>query len=181
MPIPAARAPFTQPYADLLDANGNGCLSDGERDEDNDMLSNNVELSGAMSDISWWTQVVDTENPFTYRVLAGTKWLDGDTDGDGVYDGMDDSDFDDYWNAEEIVRGSASVDGDGNATGATGGLWVQPFNPCLPNRFSRTCPDFVPVGGAPWAPWPDDQGRLPEPRWPLAGTGAPTHPIPIPS
>jgi hypothetical protein len=93
---------------------------------------------------------------------------------------MDDNDHDDYWNAEELVRGSASIGSNGASTGATTGLWVNPFNPCLPNTQSRTCPVAVPLGSTPWAPFPDRQGNLPQPRWPLNNGGAPTHPIAIP-
>jgi hypothetical protein len=177
MPIPAPRAPFTTAYANLLDADHNGCLSDGERDEDSDMLSNNAELTGFISGVGWWAANFDKEDPFSNVVWSGTNWLDGDTDGDGIFDGMDDQDHDDYWNAEELVRGAQSYDKDKNATGASTGLWVQPFNPCLPNPDSRTCPDFLPPGGS-WAPFPRPDGNLTYPRWPLAGPGAPaSHPL----
>jgi hypothetical protein len=186
MEIPAPRAPFTSAYADRLDLEpvgrvGHGCLSDNERDEDNDMLGNVEELSGELHDIGWWSGVFDTENPFTWSWRAGTNWLDPDTDRDGIYDGMDDQDGDDFWNAEEIVRGSESVDKDGDPTGATTGLWVNPFNPCLPWRDSRSCPEYVPLGANPWAPFPDKSGKLPQPRWPeYTSLSAPTHPIALP-
>ncbi len=180
MPIPAARAPFPQAYADLLDASGNGCLSDGERDEDGDMLSNNNELTGRLSGVGWWAANYDTEMPFTNVTWPGTNWLDADTDGDGIYDGMDDQDHDDYWNAEEQIRGSQEWDKNGNPTSVSTGRWVQPYNPCLPNPDSRTCPDFVPAGTS-WAPFAKPDGQLSYPRWPLAGGGAPTHPISIPT
>src|SRR5215213_1729566 len=172
LPIPAPRPPFTTAYANLLDANGNGCLSDGERDEDADMLSNNNELTGKLSSVSWWAANYDTEEPFATVVWSGTSWLDGDTDGDGIYDGMDDQDHDDYWNAEEQMRGSQEWDKNQAATNIHTGLWVQPYNPCLPNPASRTCPDFVPAGTS-WAPFPRSDGSLTYPRWPLAGPGAP--------
>jgi hypothetical protein len=182
MPIPAPRAPFTQEYSDLLDIDavgrpGHGCLSDGERDEDNDMLSNNIELSGQLWDVAWWTGVYSGENPFTPVVWAGTKWLDADSDGDGIYDGMDDQDFDDFWNAEEQIRGTPSVATTG-PTDPSSGLWVQSYNPCLPNRDSRSCPDYVPLGGNAWPPF-----QQPPTRWPeYNGTlGAPTHPISLPT
>jgi hypothetical protein len=177
VPIPSPRPPFTLEYADRLDMNGNNCLSDNERDEDNDMLGNVEELTGELSAIDWWTGVYEKEGPYTHVTFAGTKWLDGDTDGDGVYDGMDDNDHDDFWNAEEIARGTPSVNSSGASTGITTGLWVNPFNPCLPNRDSRTCPPYVPLGADPWSPFDD-----PEPRWPEwnPASGAPTHPISIP-
>jgi hypothetical protein len=188
MPLPAPIAPFTSDYVDLFESDGvngagNGCLHDGERDEDNDMLSNNAELSGVLSGQPFWSGNFTTENPFTRVSYAGTNWLDGDTDGDGIFDGMDDQDHDDYWNAEEQVRGSWSVNRQNNPTGVTTGLWVQPFNPCLPNLYSRTCPDSSVLGQAPWAPLPLADGTYPAPRWPLAapGSGAPTHPLALPS
>jgi hypothetical protein len=168
-----------------IDRNGNGCLTDDERDEDGDYLTNGEELSSALSSISWWSSVYSTENPFRYS-FGGTNWLDGDTDGDGVVDGIDDQDHDDFWNVEEIERGSASVNSAGTSTGVTTGLWVNPFNPCLPWTDSRTCPLGVPASGTIWAPFPDAQGNLPKPRWPLWDNApypdtAPTHPIARPS
>ena len=81
--------------------------------------------------------------------------MDDDTDGDGVLDGADDSDFDDIPNVMELSRNAASGfdDTDGidckprkdpplppdfhheNEYGR-----VNPFNPCLPDVRSRTCP-----------------------------------------
>jgi len=187
MPIPSPRSPFTAEYAERLDRDGNGCLSDNERDEDNDMLGNVEELSGELDDIGWWSGVFNTEHPFTPVTYRGTDWLDADTDGDTLFDGRDDNDFDGFWNAEEIVRGGSSVDKDGNPTGVDTGLWVNPFNPCLPWPDSATCPEYVPVGANPWAPFPDTNGKLPQPRWPLWGeaswpSGDPAllHPIDLP-
>jgi hypothetical protein len=178
MPIPAPRAPFTQQYSDRLDLDpvgriGHGCLSDNERDEDSDMLGNVEELTGEMSSIDWWTAAFEPENPFTHVTFAGTKWLDGDTDGDGVYDGLDDNDFDGFWNAEEIVRGTESVDENDNSTGVTTGLWVNPFNPCLPNRDSERCPEYVPLGADAWSPFDN-----PHPRWPEWDVWDPTRQAP---
>ena len=181
----APPAPLLGNSSYSLDRDGDGCLNDNERDEDNDYLTNGEELSAQLSSIGWWSSVYDTENAFRYS-FTGTNWLDGDTDGDGVVDGLDDQDHDDFWNVEEIERGSASVDSSGGSTGVTTGLWVNPFNPCLPWTGSRTCPIGVPASGTIWAPFPDRQGRLPQPRWPLWGTaawpsGLPTHPISRPS
>jgi hypothetical protein len=187
MSVPTPRPPFTSAYSLLFDRSGNGCLNDGERDEDNDMLSNVAEQSGALSGVPFWTGNFTTENPFGRVTYKGTNWLDADTDGDGVYDGMDDQDFDDFWNAEEQVRGTMKLRGDGSSTGQLTGLWVNPFNPCLPNPGSRTCPDTAQLGMAPWAPLPLEDGSFPNPRWPLwdegswPGTDAPTHPLALPS
>ena len=184
LPKPAPRAPFTSAYVALFETDnnglGNGCLHDGERDEDNDMLSNTSELSGPLSGVPFWAGNFTTENQFGRVTYSGTNWLDGDTDGDGVYDGMDDQDHDDYWNAEEQIRGTWSVTKSNVATGATTGLWTNPFNPCLPNDESRTCPDSGVIGMAPWAPLPLNDGTYPSPRWPLAPGGAPSHPIALP-
>jgi hypothetical protein len=177
MPIPAPRPPFTQQYADRMDENGDGCLNDAERDEDSDMLSNGDELSTELMSIDWWTQVYDQEHPFTHVTYSGTNWLDGDTDGDGRYDGMDDNDNDDFWNAEEIVRGRPSQINN-VSTGINTGLWVNPFNPCLPNRQSRTCPVGVPLGGQAWSPFDNPATQWPE--WTPVPNAAPTHPITLP-
>ena len=43
------------------------------------------------------------------------------------------------------------------------GLWTQPYNPCLPNPHSATCPRYLPFGVT-WAPF-DADGNLPETGW----------------
>lgn len=134
-----------------------GCLDDAERDEDNDFLGNAVELSEAMSGGTWWEGVM--EEPAFRLAYEGTDWLDQDTDGDGVVDGKDDQDHDDFWNIEEIERFGAS------ANQPSYGLWVNPFNPCLPSVASRTCPGGVNVGTEPWRPFYED--TKPTIRWPL--------------
>ena len=54
-------------------------------------------------------------------------YLDADSDGDGITDGVDDLDYDDVSNIEEITAG---VDG-----------WFSaPVDPCDPNEDSRSCP-----------------------------------------
>jgi hypothetical protein len=184
MPIPAERIPFPNVpagYADRLDHDGNGCLTDNERDEDNDMLGNVEEYANELKAIDWWTGVYDQENPFDYVTFSGTKWLDGDTDGDGKYDGIDDNDFDGFWNAEEIERGTPSIGSGGASTGVTTGLWVNPFNPCLPNRESERCPEYVPLGGNPWSPFDNPVPRWPEwDVWDPSQNAPASHPIAIP-
>ena len=111
---------------------------------------------------------------------AGTRGDDPDTDGDGVLDGADDQDHDDVPNLMEVSRIEVShvddreagvdcrvdpalltphdVDGDGQPDEQvqrhpTQYGRIQPFNPCLPFRDSRTCPRFVEIGGTPYAPF----------------------------
>ncbi|HWM12138.1 MAG TPA: hypothetical protein VNO82_22450 [Solirubrobacteraceae bacterium] len=142
-------------YYDLLP---DGYLSDDERDEDADGLTNFDETHGRLT-AEYWDGCYASETPFglTY---AGTDVSDADSDGDGVRDGADDQDHDDIPNIMELSRLAAS------------GLWdaersckpleglpsppdthhpdaygrVNPFNPCLPADLSRTCtihPNFA--------------------------------------
>jgi hypothetical protein len=138
------------------DIDGDGYLSDNERDEDADGLTNYDESHGRMFR-PYWDSCYAIEKPY-YIDYQGTDLADGDTDGDGVRDGADDQDHDDIPNLMELSRFDAS-----------GGLWdgestckpdpdapkppdtnhpnaygrVNPFNPCLPYRKSRTCPMAV--------------------------------------
>jgi hypothetical protein len=134
------------------DIDGDLYLSDNERDEDADGLTNYDESHGRMYD-EYWKQCYSMEKPY-YIGYQGTDLTDGDTDGDGVRDGADDVDHDDVPNLAELSRFAASglwdgergckVDPDApkppdtNHPDAYGR--VNPFNPCLPNRYSRTCP-----------------------------------------
>jgi hypothetical protein len=167
--------PFDFPDNDF---NGNGFVSDDERDEDADGLSNYDENSGRMTP-GYWAACYGMETPWPSG-FAGTLIDDADTDGDGVRDGADDQDHDDLPNLMELSRILASsglddseadkpckvnedlvlgidLDGDGeidikdvNHPDAYGR--VQPFNPCLPFKDSRTCPVHAPIdgGGAPF-------------------------------
>jgi Bacterial TSP3 repeat len=124
------------------DINDDGFLTDDEKDVDTDGLTNWDEAHGRMTP-GWWIAVYQTEKPFTVTFLQ-TDWLDRDTDGDTLADGPDDVDHDGYANAEEIERDP---------------YWVQPFNPCLPDPESRTCPKHPPVqdpyppfGAGGWTP-----------------------------
>jgi hypothetical protein len=119
-----------------LDLNGDGTLSDDERDVDNDGLGNWVEAHGPLSGQAWWTSMYKTEPAYGVN-FAGTDWLDPDTNGDGVPDGLDDQDHDGYNNIQETSRGP---------------YWVNPFNPCLPDPHSRTCSLHPPVDN-PWPPF----------------------------
>jgi hypothetical protein len=103
---------------------------------------------------------------FTRRPYASLDLGDADVDGDSLLDGEDDQDNDDWINLielGEVVKDVDSngqdvpgeIDAEGNATACVeGGLptvdidgfpyIVNAFNPCAPNRRSRTCPRFEP-------------------------------------
>ena len=129
-----------------------GCLNDSERDEDNDFLGNVTETSAELSNADWYKDVYDGEIPYRIK-YEGTNWLDQDSDGDGVVDGKDDQDHDDFWNLEETVRTRiwpASAD---PAKEYANALWMNAFNPCLPAVESRTCPATIQSTGDVWAPF----------------------------
>ena len=185
----AVRAEFARPtspvtYPDLDDTEyavytldrvgrhaGDGCLDDAERDEDGDFLTNWDETVGAFSPgtlgRAWW-QGVYGEPDFKTQFF-GTDWLDPDVDGNTVVDGLDDQDHDDFLNVEEIVRGAQSRKSDDKDTGRRDGLWVDPYNPCLPSPNSRTCPPSLLIGQAAWMPFKKAGDPDPKPRWPLYG------------
>jgi hypothetical protein len=145
-----------------------GWLSDDERDEDADGLTNFDETHGPMGAPDWWTSCYSDEAAFKIA-YAGTDPTDPDTDGDGVRDGADDQDHDDVPNVMEVSRNIASGTDDrksGDCTKADGlptppatnhaGTYgrVNPFNPCLPASWSRTCPMYTGFGAA-FAPFDD--------------------------
>lgn len=158
-----------------------GCLQDDERDEDNDFLANWEELSAQLSNPTWWEKVYG-DAPYK-SVFDGTDWLDYDSDGDGAGDGVDDQDRDGFWNIEEIERGTPSAsevdlgdgadedhDSDGtgsNSTGVLTGLWVNPFNSCLPAPTAENCTRHLLLDADPWLPFYKDEP--PKTRWPLYG------------
>jgi hypothetical protein len=165
-----------------LDKNGNGCLGDNERDEDGDFLSNAQEVNLIMTGPNYVHLAFD--EPFYKNLYAGTDPVDADTDGNGIVDGMDDQDRDDFWNVEEIERGSESSREEKHAdsnldqdtlpdpsteldSGLRSGLWVDPYNPCLPAIHADHCPEGVLLGATPWRPWPGVDGAAPLRRWPL--------------
>jgi hypothetical protein len=136
-----------------LDLDGNGTLSDDERDVDSDGLSNWVEVSGPMTP-AWWLKAFQNEKPYTVQYEA-TDYLDPDTDGDGVLDGFDDQDHDDVINIGEFNRELVHQ-------------FVNPFNPCLPNPLSRTCSRHPPP---PKESYPPFNGYVLTPvplPWPIA-------------
>ena len=141
------------------DLDGNNVLSDDERDEDSDGLSNYEETHGRLNP-EYWKGCYTLEKPYMNE-FAGTDVAKADTDGDGIRDGADDQDHDDIPNLMELSRYAASNPHlNDNEAGFTckpaDGLpeppatWhpdeygrVNPFNPCLPARFSRTCPHII--------------------------------------
>jgi hypothetical protein len=137
------------PATQWEDMDGSGFLTDDEKDVDGDGLTNWDEAHGRMWP-PWWVAIYRNEKPFTLTYLQ-TDWLDPDTDGDTLPDGADDVDHDGYTNVSEIDR-------DGS------GLWVQPFNPCLPDPYSVTCPQHPPVDN---------------PYEPFASGWDPAEPIPL--
>jgi hypothetical protein len=133
------------------DFNLDGWLSDDERDEDGDGLTNYDETHGRMTP-EYWDGCYTGEAPYAV-VYAGTSFVDPDSDGDGVLDGADDQDHDDVPNVMELSRNAASGEIDWKfqcrpldslpTPPATLHFTVygrvNPFNPCLPATFSRTC------------------------------------------
>lgn len=130
------------------DIDGNGVLTDDEKDADGDGLTNWDEAHGRMT-AAWWGAEFSGEKPYFGNPAASPmlepSFVDADSDGDGVLDGADDQDHDGIANLDEIDRFRV-VD-------AGGMLWVNPFNPCLPNYESRVCTLHPPFEN-PWAPFP---------------------------
>ncbi len=154
-----------------LDLDINGWLSDDERDEDGDGLTNFHESHGPMTP-GWWGGYYPREKPFNIA-FAGTDLADPDTDGDGVLDGADDQDHDDYPNLVEVSRNAVSGrqrdPKDLTPATANPNPWygrVQPFNPCEPFVDSRSCPThwvpglYAPFDGPPWTGDGDDPDYL---------------------
>ncbi|MEX1141688.1 MAG: hypothetical protein WD993_02240 [Thermoleophilaceae bacterium] len=142
---------YTHTETTYYDHLPDGYLSDDERDEDADGLTNFDEAHGRMTS-EYWATCYAGEVPFGIG-YAGTDPTDADSDGDGVRDGADDQDHDDIPNIMELSRLAASGLWDGlrHCVPAEGlpsppdthhpdayGR-VNPFNPCLPAELSRTC------------------------------------------
>jgi hypothetical protein len=141
------------PDSSSYDYDGDGYVSDDERDEDADGLSNFDETHGSLNP-SFWTSCYTSEPPYLIK-YAGTSVTDPDADGDGVRDGADDQDFDGFPNIMELSRTAASGRFDGKgpciAPDPPAGQspvysnhpnlygQINPFNPCLPATWSRTC------------------------------------------
>ncbi|HET6448954.1 MAG TPA: hypothetical protein VFG31_07565 [Conexibacter sp.] len=140
------------PGMEWADLNGDGFLTDDEKDIDADGLTNWDEAHGRMVP-PWWQAAYPSEVPYTLTYLQ-TDWLDPDTDGDTLIDGLDDVDHDGYANAAEVTRDRT---------------WVQPFNPCLPDPVSPVCARHPPFDNV-YPPFAQPGGWIPgEPiplRWP---------------
>jgi hypothetical protein len=134
------------------DMNGDGFLTDDEKDVDGDGLTNWDEAHGRMVP-AWWVAAYPSEPPYPLPYLQ-TNWLDTDTDGDTLADGPDDVDEDGWSNASEVDRGL--------------GFWTQPFNPCLPDYQSRTCALHPPFENTypPFRAGDIRPGELPPLIWP---------------
>lgn len=151
------------PVTDYWNLDGDLYVSDDERDEDGDGLVNYHEVAGPMSP-DWWEACYSEEAPYPIK-YAGTKAYDADSDGDGILDGADDQDFDGVPNAMELSRHMAAnrpaprIQCDAQAVGYDTTVprqaLVNPFNPCLPDRYSRTCP-LHPVIGQKYPPFDSD-------------------------
>jgi hypothetical protein len=100
----------------------------------------------------YWEGCYTIEKPFSLP-YAATDVTDPDSDGDGVRDGADDQDHDDVPNLMEVSRQAASGLWDGRKDCVPSDALpsppdtnhplaygrVNPYNPCLPAEWSRTC------------------------------------------
>lgn len=156
-PAATASGDYRRSEVGYYDFDANGIVTDDERDEDADGLTNFDEAHGRMLP-SYWSARYPGEASY-YVAYRGTDLADPDSDGDGVRDGADDQDHDDLHNLAELSRNAASgrplenpakPPEPPNPDPAKG--HVNPFNPCLPFTTSRTCNTHPPFEGA-WAPF----------------------------
>jgi hypothetical protein len=137
-----------------FDYDSDGKLSDDERDEDADGLTNFDEAHGRMQP-GYWSGCYKNEEPYGVQ-YAGTNLTDPDSDGDGVRDGADDQDHDDVPNVDELSRNAATGHPIGSGCDEKGAISydpngpgrVNPFNPCLPDYTARTCSRHPGLGAA---------------------------------
>jgi hypothetical protein len=159
--------PVTTPEQANLDMDGDLNLTDDERDADNDGLSNIVEVT-TQGKLKWWEAAYKLEKPYGWRVFGETSAIDPDSDGDGVLDGADDQDVDGYDNFVEMQL---------NRSRST--FLVNPFNPCLPDPYSRTCGRYVPLdASSAWPPFDPAHQYLSGTAIPFSSDPAPLPPAP---
>jgi hypothetical protein len=139
-------------------------LRDGQRDVDNDGLTNWVEAHGPLSSPTWWNAYANTEgikcgpnyveSEYPGPKYLGTSFVDPDTDGDTIKDGADDVDHDGYTNAQESTRPAnwcavytsvRSTPYDLPGAHNNDRARMQPFNPCKPT-YSGYCHDHPQMG-----------------------------------
>jgi hypothetical protein len=167
----------------VLDIDGDGVLSDDERDADADALGNWDELRGRMHE-AWWPAQHDGKAEPKESKYPDINFLDvedtapafdahtdPDMDGDGVLDGFDDNDHDGLSNQFELRRPGdwltvSFVDylAEDFRPGSNPWAYTNPFNPCKPFNSERchAHPPFAyyetdevpPVGPAPPAGYP---------------------------
>ncbi len=132
---------------DPLDLSGDHNLTDDERDEDGDGLSNMTKMN-FRGEQEWWKTIpaYQSEKPYAIRQFSDTDATKADSDGDGVLDGADDQDNDGWSNFAEAQLSRAQV-----------GYRVQPFNPCLPDPHALTCSRWTRIGTDAWPPFDGSQ------------------------
>jgi hypothetical protein len=137
-----------------LDLDKDGNLTDDERDQDGDGLSNVIEFSYRGTQ-GWWKGIdwhykphtPDTsyvEPPYILRAFSDPDPTLADSDGDSIPDGADDQDNDGWPNFVEM-----------QISRSESGYRVQPFNPCLPDPHAITCSRYIPFGATKWPPFDD--------------------------
>jgi hypothetical protein len=157
-------------YSDGNPYTGGTATRDGNKDVDNDGLTNIQETHTTMR-IHWWEVQYDGTNgpketpyPDAARRFAEPSFVDPDTDGDGILDGNDDQDHDGYPNWFESARPVDWADtytsairypfGTGIPPHTNRLARVNPFNPCKP-IYSDACHNPAPLGyyepGEDWA------------------------------
>jgi hypothetical protein len=137
-------------YSDGTQTSESSTLDD-LRDADSDGLGNFSESNHGPGQVAWWpaywADVGVDPWPDTYYgafdevPYQGLDLADNDVDGDGVLDGADDQDHDDWSNAVELSNAGGQIDVGGGTM-----RYVNAFNPCAPTE-SRTCDRHPPIGG----------------------------------
>ena len=146
-----------------LDMDMDGFLGDDDKDADGDGLGNWDEWHGRLNPDYWAAKYKDEKAFFDRpenQMMARLNAIDPDVDGDGLMDGNDDQDHDDWTNIQERERDTPAetfgpLIGNPLALGAV--LAINPYNPCLPYKDSRSCTEHPPFQN-PWAPFDDSLG-----------------------